>query len=158
MVPVGTTAAFEILNIDLEKKRIGVAMVPEGSSRAEGALTTSGEIVPGARITGKVERHERFGVFGFLGSGKIGLMPTAETGVDKEGDIAKALPVGSDVEVIVQEVDPANRRIRVSRKAIFDAQEQSELRAYTEREKESAPQSRGWLAEKLRGALGAREK
>ena len=80
-------------------------------------------------------------------------MPTAETGVDKEGDIAKALPVGSDVEVIVQEVDPANRRIRVSRKAIFDAQEQSELRAYTEREKESAPQSLGSLGEKLRGAL-----
>ena len=157
LVPAGTTAAFEILNIDLEKKRIGVAMVPEGSSRAEGALTTSGEIVPGARITGKVERHERFGVFVFLGPGKIGLMPTAETGVDKEGDIAKTLPVGSDVEVIVQDVDPANRRIRVSRKAIFDAQEQSELRAYTERS-DSAPQSLGSLAEKLRGALGAREK
>jgi small subunit ribosomal protein S1 len=33
-VPVGKTAAFEILAIDLEKKRIGVALVPEGSSRA----------------------------------------------------------------------------------------------------------------------------
>lgn len=36
-VPPGTTAAFEILNIDLDKKRIGVAMVPEGSSRARAA-------------------------------------------------------------------------------------------------------------------------
>ena len=34
MVAVGTTAAFEILSIDLEKKRIGVALVPEGSARA----------------------------------------------------------------------------------------------------------------------------
>jgi small subunit ribosomal protein S1 len=33
-VKAGTTGAFEILNIDLEKKRIGVALVPEGSSRA----------------------------------------------------------------------------------------------------------------------------
>jgi small subunit ribosomal protein S1 len=33
-VPVGTTAAFEILSIDPEKKRMGVALVPEGSARA----------------------------------------------------------------------------------------------------------------------------
>ena len=31
------TAAFEILSIDVEKKRIGVALVPEGSARAGGA-------------------------------------------------------------------------------------------------------------------------
>jgi uncharacterized protein YqfA (UPF0365 family) len=31
---VGTTAAFEILSIDLEKKRIGLALVEEGSARA----------------------------------------------------------------------------------------------------------------------------
>jgi small subunit ribosomal protein S1 len=32
-LPVGTTAAFEILSIDPEKKRIGVSLVPEGSAR-----------------------------------------------------------------------------------------------------------------------------
>jgi small subunit ribosomal protein S1 len=36
-VAVGLTAAFEILSIDLEKKRIGVALVEEGSARAAGA-------------------------------------------------------------------------------------------------------------------------
>jgi small subunit ribosomal protein S1 len=34
LVAPGTTGAFEILTIDLEKKRIGVALVPEGSARA----------------------------------------------------------------------------------------------------------------------------
>jgi small subunit ribosomal protein S1 len=34
LVAPGTSAAFEILSIDLEKKRIGVALVPEGSARA----------------------------------------------------------------------------------------------------------------------------
>ena len=33
-VPVGTTAAFEILSVDPAQKRIGVALVEEGSSRA----------------------------------------------------------------------------------------------------------------------------
>jgi small subunit ribosomal protein S1 len=35
-VAPGTTGAFEILSIDPEKKRIGVALVPEGSARARG--------------------------------------------------------------------------------------------------------------------------
>ena len=34
-VPVGMTGAFEILSIDPEHKRIGVALVEEGSARAE---------------------------------------------------------------------------------------------------------------------------
>jgi small subunit ribosomal protein S1 len=33
-VPVGTIAAFEIVAIDPEKKRLGLTLVPEGSSRA----------------------------------------------------------------------------------------------------------------------------
>ena len=32
-VPIGSTAAFEILNLDLEKRRIGIALVGEGSAR-----------------------------------------------------------------------------------------------------------------------------
>jgi small subunit ribosomal protein S1 len=38
--PVGTVMAVEILNIDLEKKRIGVAVVAEGSSRAAALSAT----------------------------------------------------------------------------------------------------------------------
>jgi small subunit ribosomal protein S1 len=34
VVPVGTTAAFEILSVDPAQKRIGVALIDEGSSRA----------------------------------------------------------------------------------------------------------------------------
>ena len=75
------TGQFEILAVDPEKKRISVALLPEGSARAGGAATASAEIVPGARVTGKVERHERFGVFVFLAPGRTGLIPVSETGV-----------------------------------------------------------------------------
>src|SRR5439155_1951553 len=61
----GMTGAFEILSIDVEKKRIGVALVPEGSAHAGGTAPSQAEIVPGARLTGKVERHEKFGIFVF---------------------------------------------------------------------------------------------
>ena len=155
----GAQVTFEILSIDLEKKRVGVAMVEEGSAKTSAASVTSGVassrsgIVPGARVMGKVERHESFGVFVFLAPGRTGLMPFSETGVDKGADVKKALPVGTEVEVIVLEADPAGRRIRVSHKAVGQAQEAAEVREYTEREEVAQTQSFGSLADKLRGAL-----
>ncbi len=158
-VAVGMTAAFEILTIDLEKKRIGVALVPEGSTRASGVGAAQPEIVPGARLTGKVERHEKFGVFVFLAPGRTGLVPMSETGVAREGDVSKMLPVGADVEVIVLGVeDPPSRRIRLSIKAVLDAHEVEEVREYTEREEAAAGEKFGSLADKLRGALKPRDK
>jgi small subunit ribosomal protein S1 len=158
--PVGLTASFEVLNIDPEKRRIGVALVPEGSARDTAAAAAPNAIVPGGRVIGKVERHEKFGVFVFLAPGRTGLMPLAETGVAKEADVAKAFPIGSDVEVVVLEVDPSGRRIRVSRKAVIDAQEADELREYHERERaESAPDAGfGSMADKLRSAFEPRKR
>jgi small subunit ribosomal protein S1 len=157
-VAPGMTGAFEILSIDLEKKRIGVALVPEGSARAGQTAPSQPEIVPGARLTGKVERHEKFGVFVFLAPGRTGLIPLSETGVAREADIARALPIGADVAVVVLDVDSSGRRIRLSAKAVLDAQEADEVREYTEREDARPAEGFGSLADKLRGALKPREK
>jgi small subunit ribosomal protein S1 len=157
-VAQGMTGSFEILSIDLEKKRIGVALLPEGSAWAGGTAPPPLEIVPGARLTGKVERHEKFGVFVFLAPGRTGLIPMSETGVAKEADVARTFPVGADVEVVVLEIDPSGRRIRLSVKAILDAQEVDEVREYTERKDVAPAEGFGSLADKLRGALKPREK
>ena len=150
------TGAFEILNIDLEKKRIGVALLQDGWARAQGGESTGPGIVPGARVTGKVERHEKFGVFVFLTPGRTGLIPMSETGVAKEGDVAKSFPVGSDVEVIVLEVDPSGRRIRLSAKAVLDAREADEVREWSERSKPRG-ETFGSLADKLRSAFNSKK-
>jgi small subunit ribosomal protein S1 len=152
------TGAFEILSIDLEKKRIGVALVPEGSARGGATAPAPPKIVPGARLTGKVERREKFGVFVFLAPGRTGLIPFGETGVAKEADIARAFPLGADVEVVVLEVDPSGRRIRLSAKAILDAQEAADVREYTERGEAPPAEGLGSLADKLRSALEPRGK
>ena len=85
-------------------------------------------------------------------------MPFSETGVDKGADVKKALPIGSEIEVIVLEADPAGRRIRVSHKAVGQAQEEAEVREYVQREEAAQTQSFGSLADKLRGALTSRDK
>jgi small subunit ribosomal protein S1 len=155
-VAPGTDAAFEILSIDLEKRRIGVALVPEGSTRAGGAVRAVAEIVPGARLKGKVERHEKFGVFVFLAPGRTGLIPLSETGLPREADVVKALPIGVVVQVVVLDVDESGRRIRLSVKAIQDAEEAAEVREYSEHQ--SAPPAEGFgsLADKFRDALQSR--
>ena len=159
LVAPDMTGAFEILSIDLEKKRIGVALVPEGSARAAGTAPSQPEIVPGARLTGKVERHEKFGVFVFLAPGRTGLIPMSETGVANDAAVSKAFPVGADVEVVVLEVeDPPSRRIRLSVKAVLDAHEAAEVREYGEREDVAPAEGFGSLADKLRGALKSRDK
>ena len=154
--PVGTTGAFEILSIDLTQKRIGVALVQDGTSRAASATPAQGAFAPGSIVTGKVERHERFGVFVFLAPGRTGLMPLSETGLDHGADVAKAFPVGSEVEVAVLEADPSGRRIRVSKKAVAKQREQAELREYTARQDAAPSRSLGSLADSLRDALKKR--
>ena len=156
-IAAGMTAPFEILSIDSEKKRIGVTLVDEESARASGTAPAKSEIVPGAHLTGKVERHEKFGVFVFLAPGRTGLIPLSETGIAREADVVKAFPVGSEIEVVVLEIDQERRRIRVSAKAVQDAHDAEELREYTEREEAAPAQSFGSLADKLRGALKPRD-
>jgi small subunit ribosomal protein S1 len=156
LAPAGERRAVEILSIDPDRKRIGVAVVEEGSARAESAEP----IKPGARLIGKVERHESYGVFVFLKAGATGLIPLEETGAEREGDLRKLFPVGSDVEVMVLEVDPAGRRIRLSRKAIRDATEKQEARDYAAGQNAAEAQAGGFgsLAETLRKAMEKRGK
>jgi small subunit ribosomal protein S1 len=157
-VTVGMTGAFEILSVDPAAKRIGVALLAEGSSRAGAAKPSRSSIEPGARLTGKVERHDKMGVFVFLAPGITGLLPSTETGLAHGVDLAKALPVGSDIEVMVLEADAARRRIRLSVKAIAEAAEKAEVSDYTARSGASQASSFGSLADKLRGALEPRKK
>lgn len=49
-VPVGTTAAFEILSIDPEKKRIGLSLLEEGSARSE---ELRDDVEPQAEVPGE---------------------------------------------------------------------------------------------------------
>lgn len=154
-VAPGMKATFEILTIHPEQKRIGVALVPEAWGRPAGPTEARPGIVAGARLTGKVERHEKFGVVVFLAPGRAGVIPLSETGIAKEADLRRALPVGADVEVIVLEVDPSGRRIRLSAKAVMEAREAEEMREWTQRNAPpvEAAEGPGTFADKLRSAL-----
>ncbi len=158
-VAPGAEVAVEILTIDPERKRMGVAVVDEGSVRAESAHARASKRVEiGARLVGKVERHENYGVFVFLKPGKTGLLPVEETGLDHGEDLRRAFPVGSDVEVIVLEIDAERGRIRLSAKAVTEGREKSEAREFAERQDSSQSESFGSLAQTLRDAMQGGDK
>jgi small subunit ribosomal protein S1 len=137
-----------------EKIALGLKQLTDDPwSSVEGKYPV-GQVVPG-----RVTRIAEFGVFVELEPGVIGLLPAAESGVAKGGDLRKALPVGSRVDVIVLEADVPGRRLRFSIKAIQDEAEKADVRDYAARAEAAAESaSLGSLADKLRGALGSRDK
>ena len=158
-IAVGTTGAFEVLSIDPDKKRIGVALVDAESSGAAGATPARLAIAPGARLSGKIDRHETFGILVFLRPGVVGLLPRSETGAANDADLKKMFPVGASVDVVVLEADASGRRIRLSATAIQKAEEAADVRDYVTREDAAAESSGfGSLADKLRGALNPKDK
>ena len=154
MLKPGDEITVKVLRVDdgTQKIALGLKQLTE-----DPWSTAASKFVAGQVYKGRVTRHAKFGVFVELAPGIDALMPNSESGIAKEGDVVRTFTAGSPVDVVVLEVDPEARRIRVSRKAILDAHDAEELRDYTAR---SAAPAEGFspLADKLRGALEPRRK
>jgi small subunit ribosomal protein S1 len=152
----GDQITVKVLRIDSktgeEKIALGLKQLTDDPWSAVEGKYPVGQVAPG-----RVTRIAEFGVFVELEPGVVGLVPAAESGVAKGGDLRKAFSIGTRVDVIVLEVDVGGRRLRFSIQAIQDEAEKADVRDYAARaDAESA--SLGSLADKLRGALGSRDK
>jgi small subunit ribosomal protein S1 len=131
-VAAGADIAVMIVNVDLAKRRIALALAPEGTAigqELESAVTI------GAVLTGTIDRVETFGVFVRVGPGQTGLVPNAELGTTRGADHRKMFPTGSEMKVLVLGIEEGGRRIRLSREKALAHEEQAETQAYI---KESA--------------------
>jgi small subunit ribosomal protein S1 len=155
VVKPGDEIAVKVLRVDDDKQKISLGLKQLTDDPWSKVQTT---YEAGQVRTGRVTRVAQFGAFVELEPGVEGLIPVAETGVARDTDIKKAFPVGAAVEVVILEVDAAGRRIRLSIKAVLQAQEAEEVREYTERGDAAPTEGFGSLAARLRGALTPREK
>jgi small subunit ribosomal protein S1 len=119
--------AVLIVAIDTQKRRIALALAPEGAAAGQ-EMQSSVEV--GAVLVGTVERHEPFGVFVRLGPGQTGLVPTAELSMSRGTDARKAFPAGSEMKVLVIAIEEGGRRIRLSHTQALAREEQAETQAY----------------------------
>jgi small subunit ribosomal protein S1 len=155
VVAPGDEVTVKVLSVDPKTQKISLGL-KQLSDDPWSSIAT--RYVVGQTHQGRVTRLTKFGAFIELEAGIEGLAHVSESGVAKDADLARAFPAGAVVEVVVLEIDASTRRIRLSRKAVFDAAEAAEVREYTEQQKAAAPtEGLGSLADKLRGALGTRK-
>ena len=113
----GSTHDWLVLSVDPAQRRISLTPTVEGFEFSDKPLEV------GVLVPGKVQRVEKFGVFVWLGPGRVGMMPTAMTGVPRGSDMARRFPIESDVEVMISEFIEDGRRIRLTAKGVTVAPE-----------------------------------
>jgi small subunit ribosomal protein S1 len=149
----GDQITVKVLRVDEATQKISLGL---RQLQDDPWSTVSAKYQVGHVYRGRVSRIADFGVFVELEPEFTGLIPAAETGVDRNMDLRKAFQVGTTLDVVVLEVDQASRRIRLSKKAVAEQEEQAEVRDYAARADAEPGPSVGSLAEKLRGALGTK--
>ena len=127
MVAATAEITVMIVGVDPVKRRIALALAPEGASVGEHVESV---VTIGAVVTGTVERVEPFGVFVRLGPGQTGLVPNAELGTTRGTDHRRMFPAGTELKVLVLGIEEGGRRIRLSREKALAHEEQAETQAY----------------------------
>ncbi len=153
---VGQEVDVAITRLDWAKKRFTFSLKKTLADPWE----TAGERFPaGSRHFGKVVRITVFGAFVSLGGGMDGLLHISKLGGGKRiRSVAEAVRVGQEVEVKVDSVDPAQRRIALSLAGKdapeSGAEEPEDYRKYLE--PPSPPPTLGALGEALRAKLASK--
>jgi small subunit ribosomal protein S1 len=123
----GAEISVMVVSVDAARRRIGLALAPEGATVGEDLQSA---VAVGAVLAGTVERVEPYGVFVRLGPGQAGLVPSAELGTARGADHRRAFPIGSEMKVLVLAIEEGGRRIRLSREKALAHEEQAETQAY----------------------------
>lgn len=151
-LPVGAEQEWQILSVDAKQRRISVALPFEGG--------VEGELETGSTVKGKVQRHERFGVFVWLAPGRVGLMPKMWTGTPPGTDLSRTFRIGSETEVKVVDISEGGRRIRLAAPGVDTEEEPPPRRGGRDARSREAPPPQEdsgpfgtSLAEKLKAAL-----
>lgn len=116
MIKAGETIKVVVLKFDGEKERVSLGLKqlipdPWGS--------VSDRYLPGTRVTGKIVSLADYGAFVELEEGVEGLLHVSEMSWTKRvSHPSKLLSVGDEVEVVVLDIDPANRRISLGLKQV----------------------------------------
>jgi small subunit ribosomal protein S1 len=123
----GAPIVVLVASIEPARRRIGLALAPEGATPGEQLEST---VAVGAVVTGTVERIEPFGVFLRVGPGQVGLIPNGEMGTPQNTDHRKGFPPGTEIKVAVLSIEDGGKRIRLSRAQAQRMDEDAETKGY----------------------------
>ncbi|HXG10372.1 MAG TPA: 30S ribosomal protein S1 [Gemmataceae bacterium] len=116
VVQKGQEVTCVILNVDQERKRVALGLKQMANDPWEGDIPA--RYHPGDIKKGKVTKLTNFGVFVELEPGLEGLLHISELADHKVESPEEVVKVGDEIEVKVLRVDPADRKIGLSRKRL----------------------------------------
>ena len=112
VVQEGQTVTVWIKELDRDKNRISLSMVPPGT-------LTMHDLEEGMVVTGTVTRMERYGAFLDIGVGRDGMLHVKEMGhgyIEKPEDV---IHLGEEVQVQIVGLDQRRGRVDLSRKSLL---------------------------------------
>jgi small subunit ribosomal protein S1 len=98
-----------VIAVEADRRRITVLPASEGME----ALLTA-KLEPGVQFVGRVVKAEVFGLFVWLGPGRIGMVPRVWSGAGEGAGFESRFPPGSVLPVEVVDVQEGGKRIRLS--------------------------------------------
>jgi small subunit ribosomal protein S1 len=137
VVQSGQLVEVYVLSVDPQSRKLALSMQPKVEP-AKIVLPSLGEV-----LDGTVERVMPYGIFLTINSGLTGLIPNSEMGTPPGADHKRMFPSGMEIAVAVIDVDTANNKVRLSRKAVLEKVVQDEFNEYKESIKDSAGPSVG---------------
>ena len=143
MVTAGDSVEVMVKEIDVENRRISLSM-----KEAEGDpwIDIHTKYKVGQSIEGIIEKKESFGYFVSLEPGITGLLPKSKIESSQKQSVIEKLGRGDIIPVIVEKVDPDERKISLSP---GDKKDEEDWRNYAK----ASEKSIGSLGEKLQQAL-----
>ncbi len=145
-----------VLNIDKENERFSLGIKQLTKDPWEDIRE---RMRPGDITKGKVVNATDFGVFLELEEGVEGLIHISELGLEKGKSPSEVFEPGTDLAVEILNIDPKERKIRLSLKAVEEKEEKEEIRQYTSQARSNGTVKIGdilgsQLADKLKTAVG----
>ena len=137
VVEAGQWVDVYVLSVDQQNRKISLSMQPKVEP-AKIILPAVGDI-----LDGTVEKVMPYGIFLKMNNGLTGLIPNQEMGTPSGTDHRRMFPPGTAMQVAVIDVDAANNKVRLSRKAVLEKAAQDEFNQYNESVKNSAESSGG---------------
>ena len=137
VVEVGQRVEVYIFSVDAENRKISLSMQPKVEPKKI-VLPEVGELIEGV-----VDRVMPYGIFLKMSSGLNGLIPNTEMGTPAGTDHKHMFPSGTEMQVVVVEVDAASNKVRLSRKAVMEKAAKEEYDQYRTSVTQAEGQSAG---------------
>jgi len=126
VVGEGQWVEVYVLSVDQQNRKLSLSMQPKVEP-VKVMLPAVGELLDGI-----VEKVMPFGIFLKMNNGLTGLVPNQEMGTPSGTDHRSMFAPGTELQVLVIEVDTAENKVRLSRKAVLEKTAQDEYNQYRE--------------------------